>query len=59
MTNLRVSMVSDKNHNLNVNEGFVIFLTSKLITCFNIDGVTSTMKSKLITYLLIGSEDIY
>ena len=27
-------MVSRKNYNLNANEDFVIFLTSKLITCF-------------------------
>ena len=27
-------MVSRKNYNLNANEGFVICLTSKLITCF-------------------------
>jgi hypothetical protein len=32
-------MVSQKNYNLSVNEGFVMFLTSKLITCF-IDGFT-------------------
>ena len=28
-------MVSRKNHNHNANEGFVILLTSKLITCLN------------------------
>ena len=27
-------MISHKNHNLSANEGFVIFLTSKLIICF-------------------------
>ena len=27
-------MVNYKNYNLTTNEGFVIFLTSKLITCF-------------------------
>ena len=28
------SMVSQRNYNLSANGGFVIFLTSKLITCF-------------------------
>ena len=51
-------MVSHKNYNLNANEGFVMFLTSKLITCF-IDGFTSKMKSQSIAYLLNGSEHIY
>ena len=51
-------MVSRKNYNLNANEGFVIFLTSKLITGF-IDGFTLEMKSKSIAYLLNGSEHIY
>ena len=51
-------MVSHKNYNLNVNEDFVMFLTSKLITCF-IDGFTSGMKSQTIAYLLIGSAHIY
>ena len=36
-------MVGRKNYNLNANEGFVMFLTSKLITCF-IGGFTLTMK---------------
>ena len=53
-----LSMVSHKNYNLSANEGFVIFLTSKLITCF-IDGFTSKMKSQSIAYLLNGSEHIY
>jgi hypothetical protein len=35
-----LSMVSLKNYNLGANEGLVIFLTSKLITCF-IAGFTS------------------
>ena len=51
-------MVSHKNYNLSANEGFVIFLTSKLITCF-IDGFTLKMKSQSIAYLLNGSEHIY
>ena len=51
-------MVSHKNYNLNVNEDFVMFLTSKLITCF-IDGFTSRMKSQSISYILIGSTHIY
>ena len=47
-----------QNYNLNVNEGFVMFLTSKLITSF-IDGFTSGMKSQSIPYLLIGSAHLY
>ena len=53
-----LSMVSHKNYNLSANEGFVIFLTSKLITCF-IDDFTLKMKSRSIAYVLNGSEDIY
>ena len=53
-----LSMVSHKNYNLSANEDFVIFLTSKLITCF-IDGFTLKMKSQSIAYLLNGSEHIY
>ena len=48
-------MVSHKNYNLNGNEGFVKFMTSKLITCF-IDGFTSKTKSQSIAYLLSGNE---
>ena len=51
-------MVSRKNYNLNANEGFVIFLTSKLITCF-IGGFTLTMKPQSIAHLLNGNEHIY
>ena len=51
-------MVSHKNYNLNANEGFVIFLTSKLITCF-IGGFTLIMKPQSIAHLLNGSEHIY
>ena len=47
-----------QNHKLNVNENFVIFLTSKLIKCF-IDSFTSGMKFQSIAYLLIGSAHIY
>ena len=47
-------MVSHKNYNLNVNEDFVMFLTSKLIMCF-IDSFTSGVKSQPIAYLLIES----
>jgi hypothetical protein len=50
-------MVSHKNYNLNVDEDFVMFLTSKLITCF-IDGFTSGMKTQSIAYLLIESAHI-
>ena len=53
-----LSMVSYTNYNLNANEGFVMSLSSKLITCF-IDGFTSKMKSQSIAYLLNGSEHIY
>ena len=51
-------MVSRKNYNLNTNEGFVIFLTSKLISCFN-GGFTLIMKPQPIAHLLNGSEHIY
>ena len=51
-------MVSRKYYNLNANEGFVIFLTPKLITCC-VDNFTLKMKSQLITYLLNGSEHTY
>ena len=51
-------MVSCKNSNLNANEGFVILLTSKLITCF-IGGFTLTMKPQSIAHLLNGNEHIY
>ena len=50
--------MSHKNYNLNASEAFVIFLTSKLITCF-IDGFTLIMKPQSIAYLLNGSEHIY
>ena len=53
-----LSMVSQKIYDLNAHEGFVIFLTSKLIICF-IDGFTLKMKSKSIAYLLNVSEHIY
>ena len=51
-------MVSHKNYNLSANEGFVKFMTSKLITCF-IDSFASKKKAQSIAYLLIGSEHIY
>ena len=51
-------MVSHRNYNLSVNEGCVIFVTSKLIACF-IDGFTSKKISQLIAYLLHGNEHIY
>ena len=53
-----LSMVSHKNHNLHANEGFVIFLTSKLIICF-IGSFTLKRKSQLVAYLLNESEHIY
>ena len=51
-------MVSHKNYNLNVNEDFVIFLTSKLITYF-IDGFTWNEIPINFIFLLIGSTHIY
>ena len=51
-------MASHKNFNLNVNEDFAMFLTSKLIMCF-IDGFTFIMKSQSIANLLIGSAHVY
>ena len=50
----------NKKHSLqyDVNEGFVIFFTSKLITCF-IDGFTLTMIPQSIVQLLNGSGHIY
>ena len=54
----QIQIVSHKNNNLNGSEGFVIFLTSKSITCF-IDGFTLIMTSQSIAYLLNESEHIY
>ena len=52
-------MVSHKHdYILSIGEGFVLFLTSKLITCF-IDSFTLIMKSQSIDYLLNESEHIY
>ena len=51
-------MVRHKIYNLGANEDFVIFLTSKLITCF-IDNFISKMKSQSNAYLLNESEHIY
>ena len=51
-------MVSHTNYHLSANMGFVIFLTSKLITCF-IGGFTLKMKSQSIAYILNGSEHTY
>ena len=53
-----LSMVSHKNYNLNANEGFVIFLTAKLITGF-LNGFTLEMRSQSIAYLLNDNEHIY
>jgi hypothetical protein len=53
-----LSMVSHKSYNLIANEGFVMFLTSKLITCF-IDGLSLKRKSQSVAYLLNESEHIY
>ena len=51
-------MVSHRFYNLSANENSVMFLTSKLITCY-IDGFTSKRKSQIIDYLLNESEHIY
>ena len=51
-------MVSRKFSNLSANQGFVLFLISKLITCF-IDGFASKVKSQSIAYLLKGIEHVY
>ena len=53
-----LSMISSRNYNLNANESFVIFLTSKLITSF-IGGVALTMKPQSIAHFLNESEHIY
>ena len=54
----RIQIVSHKNYNLSGNEGFVIFSTSKSITCF-IDRFALIMKSQSIAYLLNESDHIY
>ena len=51
-------MVNRQKYNLNTNEGFVNFLTSKLITCF-ICSFTFIMKPQSFAHLLNGSEHIY
>ena len=53
-----LSMISNKNYNPSANEGFVIFLSSKLSTCFS-GGFTLKMKSQSIAYLFNVSEHIY
>ena len=53
-----LQIVSHKNYNLKANEDFVMFMTSKLITCF-IDGFTLGMKSQETFNLLSGSVHIY
>jgi hypothetical protein len=53
-----LSMVGHNTYNFSANEAFVMFLTSKLFTCF-IDGFTSKRKSQSIAYQLNGSEHIY
>ena len=51
-------MVIHNFFNLNANEDFVMFLISKLITCF-IDAFTLGMKSQSIALLLSESAHIY
>ena len=53
-----LSMVSHNSFNLNANEAFAMYLTSKLITCF-IDSFTSKRKFQSIIHLLNESEHIY
>ena len=53
-----LSMASHNNYNLNASDNFVIFLTSKLFTCF-IGGFTLKMNSQSIVYLLNENEYIY
>ena len=53
-----LSMVSHKNYNLNANEDFVIFLTSKLITCF-IGDFTLKMKSNQFFIYSMEVKHIY
>ena len=40
---------------LNANEDFVIFVTSKLVTCF-VGDFTLKLKSQSIVYIMSGSE---
>jgi hypothetical protein len=47
-------IVGHTSYNLNVNEDFVMFFTTKLMTCF-IDSFTSGLKSQSLVYLLIES----
>ena len=51
-------MVSHKNYNLNPNDNFITFLSSKLITWF-IDCFTLKMKFQAMAHLFNGSEHIY
>ena len=51
-------MVSHKHFNLNANEGFVMLLIFRLITCF-IDDFTLKRKSQSVAYLLNESELMY
>ena len=53
-----LSMVSHINYNLNANESFITFLTSKWITWF-IGVFTLKMKSQSIAHLLNGSKHVY
>jgi hypothetical protein len=52
-----LAVASHKNHNLDANEGFIIFLTSKFFTFFN-GGFNLKMKSESIVYLLNESKHI-
>ena len=50
-----LAIASHKNHNLGANEGFQIFLTSKLFTYFN-GSFNLKIKSQSIVYLLNESK---
>ena len=59
MTNT-LSSVSCKNYNLNANEGFVMFLTSKLPTCFiNIFNCLFTRRKEHIYWILDLDNEVH
>ena len=53
-----LSMVSHNNHNLNANEGFVIFLTFKLITCLIAVSLWKWNPSQLFIYSIEVNIDV-
>jgi hypothetical protein len=54
----KFQIISHKNYNLNFNDGFVIFFTSKFTTC-SMDNFTFEMKPHLIFYLLNENDYIH